>query len=1142
MKRIILVILICCASFAGNGWADHVEFIQGLEKVSLQLKWKHQFQFAGYYAALEQGYYRDAGLDVEIRVRKIGPKRPVDLVLDGVATYGVEGSNLLVRRLQGDPLVALAAIFQHSPSVLLALQESRINTAKDIAGKRMMDYGVAEAGLPAMLMQEGIDLKSITHRPMSYNLESLINGETDLYSAYLTNEPYFLKQRNISYTVINPVNYGIDFYNDFLFTTEEELAEHPQRAKAFLEASLKGWEYALSHQEEIVELILSEYSQRKTREHLLFEARETAKLIRPDVVDVGHINPGRIAHMGEVLQRLGRVESADELNGFVYAENPVGQLTIKELVWLQQKHRVQVFVAHAPPLVFVKDGQVEGLLIDYLNRLTTDFGVQIEYTQPAWSEAVEGLVHKSGPDVLPIISPATEHRQEMVLSDPFLSMPSVIFTRDDSGFIGGLEDLAGLTVAMPKGFLLQSLFEKEDLRIETILTPSMQEALKLLATGQADAYIGNLMMTSHIIKEMGLENIKVAAPFPKLSPEHVLAVRSDWPELVSLFNRIIRKMAPREQAEMRQRWLSMRYEYGINREEIWIWAGSGLTVLLLGFGLFTVWTRSLQKEISRRKATEKALVDSVQQYQHLVQVLPHGIIEIDQNLLITYCNAPFAAILDEEPSKFLGKALVNLIVADGSFSELQQMLEVIRDGGEHLGLKLQLFDSQEEMHDVRFDLGFAGQAVSDLQIIIVTDLTLQEKTEKALQESEDIYHRTFDNIQAGVAHLAINGRVTRVNRFMCQMFGYSMDEFLKLDMFQITHPDDLQVSIEKLQHLRELGQGSYSLAKRYLKKNGSPIWALISVSVMEQPAGEDCYIVVVQDIDDLKHQQNEVVDAAKNLENTIEQRTSELLQRVTEVEQLNSAMLNLAEDLRLSNRQLELKSEEVKESNRELESFAYSVSHDLRAPLRHISGFASVLQEHRSEQLGDAARRLLEKIVVSAATMGKMIDDLLTFSRAGRAELVMAPVDMNLLFEEVRRAIDEDYQSPSIDWQIGTLPQVKGDVAALRQVVTNLLDNAAKYSSKEDRPRIEISGQRLSGEVVFSVRDNGVGFDPVYADKLYKVFQRLHHEDEFPGTGIGLASVRRIVMRHGGWIKEESKPGQGACFRFAFSDEAEGSS
>lgn len=224
---------------------------------------------------------------------------------------------------------------------------------------------------------------------------------------------------------------------------------------------------------------------------------------------------------------------------------------------------------------------------------------------------------------------------------------------------------------------------------------------------------------------------------------------------------------------------------------------------------------------------------------------------------------------------------------------------------------------------------------------------------------------------------------------------------------------------------------------------------------------------------------------------------------------------------------------ELKAVNRELESFSYSVSHDLRAPLRAVDGYALMLQEDYGARLDDEGRRLLNVVRASAAQMGRLIDDLLRFSQVGRKALAPAPVDMSSLAGEVVAELAGTYPKARID--LGNLPIAAGDRALLRQVWTNLIGNALKYSARADAPRVEISGRDEGSECVYQVRDNGAGFDMRYYDKLFGVFQRLHREEEFEGTGVGLAIVQRVIVRHGGRIWGESAPGQGACFYFALA-------
>ena len=229
--------------------------------------------------------------------------------------------------------------------------------------------------------------------------------------------------------------------------------------------------------------------------------------------------------------------------------------------------------------------------------------------------------------------------------------------------------------------------------------------------------------------------------------------------------------------------------------------------------------------------------------------------------------------------------------------------------------------------------------------------------------------------------------------------------------------------------------------------------------------------------------------------------------------------------------ELRRQGELLQAANKELEAFSYSVSHDLRAPLRHIDGYAALLSKTAGQSLNDKAQRYLQTISESAKQMGQLIDDLLVFSRMGRQEMLRSTVNLNQLIKTVIHDLRLDLQARAISWTIGSLPEVPGDPAMLRQVFMNLISNAVKFTATRPTPSIEIGATRqFPGEVTIFVRDNGVGFDMQYVNKLFGVFQRLHRNDEFEGTGIGLANVRRIIHRHGGRTWAEGKVDQGATF------------
>lgn len=271
------------------------------ETVVLQLKWMHQFQFAGFYAAVAKGFYRDAGLDVEILEMPPGGDY-VEEVFAGRADYGVGNSSVLQRWLDGAPLVALAAIFQHSPYVLLTLQESGIETPSQMAGKRFLVSESARPLTEAMLVAEGVELGDFEYVPSEqWSLDALKQGRCDVFGAYATNELFRLNEQGLALNVISPRSYGIDFYEDIIFTSLGTLQEHPARTKRFVQASLKGWRYAVDHPHEVVELLVSTWGSNKDRKLLLQEAEAMREALLPELVDLGHMNTGRWQRMAELL-------------------------------------------------------------------------------------------------------------------------------------------------------------------------------------------------------------------------------------------------------------------------------------------------------------------------------------------------------------------------------------------------------------------------------------------------------------------------------------------------------------------------------------------------------------------------------------------------------------------------------------------------------------------------------------------------------------------------------------------------------------------------------------------------------------------------------------------------------------------------
>lgn len=312
VRALVLLVFVLSPGLAG-----------ALESVTLQLKWTHAFQFAGYYAAVDKGYYREAGLDVTLREAMPGID-PLQVVTSGQAQYGVGTSSLLLARKAGQPVVALAAIFQHSPLVLIARQLKSVKGTQgvhDLIGKRVMIEPQSDE-LIAYLKQEGIALDRLEQVPHSFDPQDLIDGRVDAISAYVSNETYYLDQAGLPYQVYTPRASGIDFYGDNLFTTEAEIQAHPERVRAFRAASLRGWQYAMQHPAEIADLIGAKYSSQHPKSFYLFEAERMAALMRTDLIEVGYMNAGRWRHIADTYADLGLLPRNYSLDGFLYEPDP----------------------------------------------------------------------------------------------------------------------------------------------------------------------------------------------------------------------------------------------------------------------------------------------------------------------------------------------------------------------------------------------------------------------------------------------------------------------------------------------------------------------------------------------------------------------------------------------------------------------------------------------------------------------------------------------------------------------------------------------------------------------------------------------------------------------------------------------------
>lgn len=561
-------------------------------------------------------------------------------------------------------------------------------------------------------------------------------------------------------------------------------------------------------------------------------------------------------------------------------------------------------------------------------------------------------------------------------------------------------------------------------------------------------------------------------------------------------------------------------------------------------------TSKVARDISARKLTERALRESEAQFHTMVNAMPQLAWMAEPDGRLFWYNDRWFEYTGTDSAQMTGwgwqsvhdPEMLPLIVenweraiatqepfemefplrgADGSYRWFLTRAVPFKDTE---GRLLRWFGTNTDVSDKRE----AAKIINELNIKLeqrVIERTAQlEKVNVELSESQAELSSLFESLPGLYLVLTCELNIVSVSDAYLKATMTKRENIIGRNLFEVfpDNPEDQNAT----------GVSNLKASIDRVIMNGEPDTMAIQKYDIRRPDGvfeEHYWSPINSPVFSTGHQIKYIVHRVEDVTEFVLQKSQLSKGSVdlsAQLQQMEAEIFQSSQKLKTSNQQLEA-------ANKELEAFSYSVSHDLRAPLRHIDGFIEILQK-RNENILDSKSQEYIKIISNAAKqMSQLIDDLLSFSRMTRTELMYQKIDINMLIQEFIRNLDPVTRQRNIIWKINPLPHVNADNAMMRQVIANLLSNAAKYTRLCDAAEIEVGAEVLENEVVFHVRDNGVGFDMQYAEKLFGVFQRLHLAEDFEGTGIGLANVRRIIARHGGRVWAEGTQGKGATFYFS---------
>ncbi|WP_079436711.1 PAS domain S-box protein [Zoogloea sp. LCSB751] len=1069
-----------------------VSSAHGAEKVALQLKWQHGFQFAGYYVAKERGYYREAGLDVEIR--EAGPGvDAVEEVVAGRAEFGVGSSSLLLAHKAGKPVVALAVIQQHSPYVMITGTHSATDSIQDLLGKRVMLDPMADE-LLVYLKREGVPIDAIQRQPYSFQITDLTTGKTDAISAQVTEQPFYLEQIRFPHHIYTPRAAGIDFYGDNLFASARLLQTQPNQIRAFRDASLRGWEYALAHPTETIDLILGKYAQRQTRGQVQYEAERTEALIHADLVAIGYMNAGRWRHIADSYAEIGLLPPNYALDSFLY-DPEKGKTTYNELLHYlvlmlavtacvgsvavytgrgnQRLRRSQTQLAATleavPDLLFELDEN--GIYLDVRSR-----------RDALLAAPKETLLGRCAFDLLPAAAAETlrealhKARQHGADYGRIIQLP-----------LAGSDFWFELSVARkqaPSNEPCRFIVMSRDITDRKRAEDAFRKLSQVVEQNPTPILIADIRGQ---VEYANPAFCALAALRPEDATEH---------RVEDFFD-----IDPQAPCTLGDAW------HRLGKGQVWVeecdnWHADGqllterITVAPLRNDAGQI-THGLciVENITERRQREKELRDERQRLVNVLSGTGAGTWEWNIQSGDVQFNERWAEMLGYRLDE-LEPLTIDTWTRRIHPDDLAHSSSMLR---RHFAGQIDQYECETRIRTK--DGGWAwvlnrGKVISrspDGRPLMMygthMDITARKEAEAKRIESEQLLRSAIDTIGEGFVIYDADDRLTYFNEEYRQLYrgaapiievGRSFEEILRSGVERGVYPD-------------AVGRNEEWLAERLAQhRNGD--------SEVNQRLEDGRWLKIRERRNASGYTVGFRVD-------------------ITELVRAKQA----AETASLAKSQ-----------------FLATMSHEIRTPMNGILGMAQILL---SPGITDPQRQEYAHIIIKAGqTLLTLLNDMLDLSKieAGKLLIEPAPLDPAHYLDELKALFEETAWRKGLvmeaRWHGAAEPRFWIDPHRLRQMLSNLIGNAVKFTA---RGEIHIDAHEVKRDgthsiLEFSVSDTGIGIPP---DKLEQLFQPFSQADssttrEYGGSGLGLSIVRSLAELMDGSVGVDSVLGHGSHFWF----------